>query len=236
MSGKTKKVRGTKQTLEFVEEEKKLHVKPIKCMNPRQKEFLNTISNSEISICVGPAGCGKTYLALWQGLKYLEKNQFDGITLVKSVTPLPGEDVGYLPGTSQEKLEPFILSYTGNIDKLVGEGMRKKLITEGKIKVQPLAYIRGINIDNQFVILDECQNLTMQVFKSIITRIGKNSKYVIMGDVDQIDLKNRKTSILQKALNIFKDDEKIGTVEFSADDCVRNPIIPHVLDKLKELE
>ena len=67
-------------------------------MNPRQKELLNTISNSEISICIGPAGCGKTYLALWQGLKYLEKNQFDGITLVKSVTPLPGEDLGFIPG------------------------------------------------------------------------------------------------------------------------------------------
>lgn len=234
--GKTKKVKGTKQSLEFIEDEKKLHVKQIKCMNQRQKEFLNSMNSSEISICVGPAGCGKTYLALWQGLKYLEKNQFDGITLVKSVTPLPGEDVGYLPGSVQEKLEPFILSYTGNIDKLIGEPMRKKLINDGKIKVQPLAYIRGINIDNQFVILDECQNLTMSVFKSIITRIGQNSKYVIMGDVDQIDLKNRKTSILQKVLNIFKNDEKIGTVEFTAEDCVRNPIIPHVLDKLKEIK
>lgn len=153
-------------------------------MNPRQKEFLNSINSSEISICVGPAGCGKTYLSLWQGLKYLEKNQFDGITLVKSVTPLPGEDVGFLPGEISQKMDPFIISYTGNIDKLIGEAMRKKLIAEGKIKVLPLAYVRGINIDNQFVILDECQNLTMQVFKSIITRIGKNSKYVIMGDVD----------------------------------------------------
>lgn len=234
--GRTKKVKNTKQQLEYVEEEKKLHVKQIKCMNLRQKEFLNSINASEISICVGPAGCGKTYLSLWQGLKYLEKNQYDGITLVKSVTPLPGEDVGYLPGEINQKLDPFIVSYTSNIDKIIGEPMRKKLFAEGKIKVQPLAYIRGINIDNQFVILDECQNLTMQVFKSIITRIGKNSKYVIMGDVDQIDLKNKKTSILQKVLNTFKNDEKIGTVEFSPNDCVRNPIIPHILDKLKEIE
>lgn len=104
-------------------------------MNPRQKEFLNSINSSEISICVGPAGCGKTYLSLWQGLKYLEKNQFDGITLVKSVTPLPGEDIGFIPGSVNEKLDPFIVSYTGNIDKLIGEPMRKKLIAEGKIKV-----------------------------------------------------------------------------------------------------
>ena len=234
--GKSKKVQGTKQTLEYVEEEKKLHVKQIKCMNPRQKEFLHSIDSSEISICIGPAGCGKTYLTIWQGLKYLEKNQVEGITLVKSVTPLPGEDLGFLPGEVNQKLDPFMNSYFYAIDKLVGEPMRKKLLSEGKIKVLPLAYIRGINIDNQYVILDECQNLTMQVFKSIITRIGKNSKYVIMGDVDQIDLKNRKTSILQKALNIFKEDEQVGTVEFQAEDCVRNPIIPHILDKLKEIE
>ena len=233
---KSKKVKGTKQTLEFVETPEKLHVKQIKCKNQRQKEFLNTIDSHEVTICTGIAGCGKTYLAAYKALKMLEKNQIEKIVLVKSVTTLPDEEVGFLPGDIHEKLDPFMISFYGNIDKIIGEDQRKRLIKEGKIQIQPLAFIRGINIDNAIVILDECQNLTINTFKSIITRIGQDSKYIIMGDIEQIDIKRKDKSVLSKLIELFRDSESVGTVSFTDEDCVRNPIIPYLLDKIKTIE
>ena len=234
--GKTKKVKGTKQTLEYVEQVEKLHVKTIKCKNARQKEFLKTIEDKEVTICNGLAGSGKTYVALYSALKALEKGKYDKIVLVKSVTTLDQEDVGFLPGDIAQKMDPFMYSYYGNIDKIIGEEWRKRLVKEGKIQIQPLAYIRGINIDNAICIIDECQNLYLDAFKSIITRIGENSKYIILGDCQQIDRKHKKSSILEKIISIFQDSEYVGTVEFQPEDCVRNPIIPRILDKLKLIE
>lgn len=234
--GKTKKVKGTKQTLEYIEQPEKLHVKTIKCKNTRQKEFLKTIEDKEVTICNGLAGSGKTYVALYYALKALEKGQYDKVVLVKSVTTLDQEDVGFLPGDIAQKMDPFMYSYYGNIDKIIGEEWRKRLVKEGKIQIQPLAYIRGINIDNAVCIIDECQNLYLDAFKSIITRIGENSKYIILGDCQQIDRRHKKASILEKILDLFKDSDYVGTVEFQPEDCVRNPIIPKILDKLKLIE
>lgn len=236
MRGKSKKKKGTKQTLEYVEEPKKFHVKHIKCKNEKQKEFLQSIESHEVTICTGIAGCGKTYLATYAALKALEKGEFEKIVLVKSVTTIPDEEVGFLPGDIHEKLDPFMISFYGNIDKIIGEDERKRLISEKKIQIQPLAFIRGINIDNSIVILDECQNLNTQTFKSIITRIGSDSKYIIMGDTEQIDMKHRSQSVLSKLVELFHDSEKIGTITFTDGDCVRNPIIPYLLDKIKTIE
>lgn len=236
MGGKSKKVKGTKQTLEYVEESEKLHVKSLKCMNQRQKEFVRSIEEKEITVCTGLAGSGKTYVSVATALKMLEKNQIKQIVLVKSVTPLPEEELGILPGDVYDKMAPFTVSFFGNIDKIIGPEMRKKLVGENKIVIQPLAYIRGINIDEACVIVDEAQNLSISVFKSIITRIGKDSKYIIMGDTEQIDMKHREKSVLSKLTKLFADDPVVGIVEFQPEDCVRNPIIPHLLEKIKEIE
>lgn len=236
MSGKSKKVKGTKQTFEFVEKQKKFHVKQIKCLNSKQKEFVKSIENKEITFCSGPAGSGKTFMALWTALKLLEKNQFEQIILAKSVTSIPGEEIGILPGDIYEKMDPFLISFFGNIDKLIGEEERKRLIKENKIKIQPLMYIRGINIDKSIVILDEAQNINLSVFKTIITRIGSDSKYIICGDVEQIDLKKKSESSLAKLMELFQNDDLIGVVQFNNEDCERNPIIPHLLDKIKTIE
>ena len=236
MAGKSKKVKGTKQTLEYIEEPKKLHVKTIKCKNAKQKEFLRTIEDKEVTICTGIAGSGKTFMACYQALKMLEKNQIEKIVLVKSVTTIPDEEVGFLPGDIHDKLDPFMISFYGNIDKIIGEEWRKQLVGEGKIQIQPLAFIRGINIDNAVVILDECQNLTINTFKSIITRIGTGSKYIIMGDTEQIDIKRKSQSVLSKIMELFKSDDVVGTIQFTDEECVRNPIIPHLLERIKELE
>ena len=135
MAGKSKKVKGTKQTLEYIEEPKKLHVKTIKCKNAKQKEFLRTIEDKEGTICTGIAGSGKTFMACYQALKMLEKNQIEKIVLVKSVTTIPDEEVGFLPGDIHDKLDPFMISFYGNIDKIIGEDWRKQLVGEGKIQI-----------------------------------------------------------------------------------------------------
>lgn len=153
--GKSKKVFGTKQTLEFVEEEKKFHVKQIKCLNSRQKEFLKSIESHEVTICSGTPGSGKTFLSLYAFLKMLEKNQIEQILLVKSVTQIPHEEIGFLKGSLEEKMDPIMQSYFHNIDKLIGEEQRKNLISKGKIKIVPLAFIRGCQYDNAGLIMDE---------------------------------------------------------------------------------
>ena len=128
---------------------------PDKNLTGKVNEFVKSIENKEITFCSGPAGSGKTFMALWTALKLLEKNQFEQIILAKSVTSIPGEEIGILPGDIYEKMDPFLISFFGNIDKLIGEEERKRLIKENKIKIQPLMYIRGINIDKSIVILDE---------------------------------------------------------------------------------
>ena len=233
----SKKVKGTKQT--FVQEEikksKSIWIKPIKCLNERQKEFQNSIREKEVTICTGLAGSGKTFLALYNALKLLEQG-YKKIILVKSVLTVEDEELGFLPGDISQKMQPFIMSYTGNLNKLIGEKETEQLFKDKVVEVLPLAYIRGINIDESIVLLDECQNLTINTFKSIITRIGSNSKYIIMGDTEQIDMKDKKQSALVKVMDLFEDSDLIGTVKFTDEDCVRNPIIPYLLDKIKTLE
>lgn len=232
-----KKVKGTKKT--FIQEEikktKSIWVKPVKCLNERQKEFQNSIKDKEITICTGLSGSGKTFVALYNALKLLEQG-YKKIVLVKSVTTVPEEELGYLPGDASMKMAPFIMSYTGNLNKLVGEKECEQLFKDKVIEVLPLAYIRGINIDESVVLIDECQNLNINTFKSIITRIGTNSKYIIMGDTEQIDMKEKNKSALVKVMELFKDSDQVGTVRFTDDDCVRNPIIPYLLEKIKEIE
>lgn len=240
---KSKKVKGTRQQFskedEIVEMKgrrprtEQMDIRKIDYLNERQEQFAESIKGKEVTISLGLAGSGKTYIALHTALSLLG-NTYKKIVLVKSVTTLPDEEVGFLPGTIENKLEPFIMSYTGNIKKLVGDRQTEELFKNGIIEVLPLAYIRGLSIDNSIVILDETQNLTDSTFKSIITRIGSNSKYIIMGDTEQVDRKDKSSSCLRKMYEIFKESSKIGCVEFVKGDCVRNPIIEEILEKLKE--
>ena len=237
MSGKSKKVKGTKQTLEYVEKEEKLHVKPLKCKTAKQKEMIKTMQDNEITIVVGPAGVGKGYCALSQAMKDIANGKFKKLVLVKPTVSLEDSEIGYLPGTIDQKMAPFLVSYTGNLAKILGsEEIVNTLMKQKVIEIQPLTYIRGITIDDSIVLCDEFQNVSLDTFKSMITRIGENSRYVVMGDVQQCDLKKKDKSCLQSILDLFKDSDFVGTVEFSEADCVRNPIIPKILDKLKTLE
>ena len=211
---------------------------PLKCRNAKQKHFLTEIRNHDITICDGIAGSGKTYIALYEGILSMLGKRFDKVILCKSVISTPNEDIGYIPGTIEDKMEPHIMSYKGNMVKMLKhEEDVERLFKEKKVEVLPLAYIRGDTLDRSFVIIEESQNITMNLFKSIITRIGDDSKMVFLGDIEQVDFdqeKKRKQSALQHIIDIFKNEDYIGYCHFNDDEVVRNPIIPKVIQKLRD--
>lgn len=226
------------QIPELMVDKNPISLLPLKCRNPKQKFFLSEIRNHDITICDGIAGSGKTYIALYEGLLGVLAKRFDKVILCKSVISTPNEDIGYIPGTIEEKMEPHIISYKGNMRKMLKhEDDVERLFKEKKVEILPLAYIRGVTLDRSYIIIDESQNITMDLFKSIITRIGDDSKMVFLGDIEQVDFnqeKKRKQSALQHIIDIFKDEDYIGYCHFNDDEVVRNPIIPKVIKKLRD--
>lgn len=209
----------------------------LKCKNPNQKTFINLISNNKITIAAGPAGTGKTYLACAQALKLLKTDpRFKKIILVKSVTVLEGEEVGFLKGDLKEKMYPFTVSFLDNFHKLIGEGLTQIMLDLGIIQVLPLAYIRGRSIDNAIIIVDEAQNITKKNMRSTLTRIGTDSIMIITGDTKQIDMKNHQMSSLELVVHLFADKPNIGVMEFEKKDIVRDPIVMLIEETFDEWE
>jgi phosphate starvation-inducible PhoH-like protein len=210
----------------------------VKCLNEKQKELKKAIEEKEIVISIGPAGTGKTYLSLLTALHLLKTEpRFRKIVMIKSLQTIKGEELGFLPGTLWEKMEPFMWSFTGNLNKILGDKfLTQQLLEKGIVEVAPIAYLRGNTLDNSVIVIDETQNMDFHTFKTIITRIGTNSKMIFLGDVEQIDRKLTKESCLAKVFSQFKGSEFVGTVEFVDSECVRNPIIPKILSVLDEIE
>jgi len=208
----------------------KIHI-DLKCKNEAQKNLIKLINDNTITICSGRAGTGKTFVVCAQALKLLKTEKFKKILLVKSVTELEGESVGYLKGSLEEKMFPHTLSFLDNFHKIIGEDNTKKMLEMGYIEVLPLAYIRGRSIDDAIIIVDEAQNITLGNMRSTLTRIGENSKMIITGDSKQIDIKNKRQSSLDITVEMFKDKEGIGTMYFSTSDIVRSPIVRMVEDE-----
>jgi phosphate starvation-inducible PhoH-like protein len=208
-----------------------------KFKNENQKKLTNLITENKITIAAGPAGTGKTYLACAHALKMLKTDQrFKKIILVKSVTVLEGEEVGFLKGDLKEKMFPFTISFLDNFHKLVGEEITQLMINLGYIEVLPLAYIRGRSIDNSIIIVDEAQNITQKNIRSTMTRIGYDTKMIITGDTKQIDMKNPKLSSLDLVVKLFENKDGIGTMAFSTEDIVRDPIVKLIEETFDEWE
>jgi phosphate starvation-inducible PhoH-like protein len=199
----------------------------LKCKNERQKQFVKLINAKDIVICAGPAGTGKTYIACAEALKLLAKqsHQYKKIIIVKSVTVLEGEEIGFLKGTMKEKMEPFMISFMDNFHKIIGKELTKSLEAQELIEIMPLAYIRGRSIDNTIIIVDEAQNISLKNMRSTMTRLGDNSKMIIVGDTRQIDIGKKEVSSLEKVVQYFNDVDEIGIMEFHREDIVRNPLI-----------
>lgn len=204
-----------------------------------QKKLVYAITNNEITIASGLPGTGKTFLACAEALKLVKdrKTPYQKIILVKSVTTLKDEEIGFLKGTMEEKMEPFMDSFLDNFHKIIGESNTVKLRNMGYIQIKPIAYVRGRSIDKSVIIIDEAQNVTLDNMRTLMTRIGDNSKIIILGDVKQKDIRNKKDSSLEVVIEKFKDKPGFGTVELrNEEDIVRNPIIKVIEDIFDQIE
>jgi len=200
---------------------------PLKHKTKNQKVFGDYIDENVITIANGPAGTGKTYIALVYALSELlnHNNLISKIKISKPVLTLPGEDMGFIPGELKDKFTPVAESFLLNLYKIIGYNNTKVLIENRIIEFQPLTYIRGINNDNSVVIIDECQNITLSNMRTMLTRIGDHCKYILMGDTNQVDLRNEKLSSLYQIIEILDDIKSIGIMHFTNDDIVRNELI-----------
>lgn len=207
--------------------------------NESQKELINSIKNNEITIVKGKPGSGKTYLAVTYALSLLQKKDtpYEKIYLVKSVQALKNEEMGFLKGSLQEKFFPFMMSYFVNIEKVIGKPNLNSLLENNIIEPFPLAYIRGCTLDNCLIISDESQNITPTNLKTLMSRIGENSKLIMLGDINQIDLKNKEESGYNNIIKMFKNVEGIGVVEMNPNDVsIRNPLIDIIEAKFDEFD
>jgi phosphate starvation-inducible PhoH-like protein len=209
----------------------------VQCKNESQKKLIKSIKENEITIVSGLSGTGKTFMACAEALRMLKNHEFKQIILVKSVTPLKGEETGFLPGDIKEKLEPFMISFIDNFEKIIGESSTAKLREMGLINIQPLTYVRGRSIDNALIIADECQNISIDNMKTLLTRIGDNSKMILLGDSKQKDIKNKKESSLEIVFKMFDGVENFGCVSINnTDHIVRNKIIKIIEEKFDQYE
>jgi phosphate starvation-inducible PhoH-like protein len=210
----------------------------LKCKNKKQKDFSNLITEKEIVIATGPAGVGKSYVAIARALELLQNtsNQYHKIVLINPAVEAD-EKLGYLPGTVREKLDPFVGSSIDIIDKIVGPSNRVKLEEEGILAVGALGFIRGKSIDNTILVMEEAQNMSPAQMKTLLTRIGYNSKFIISGDLDQSDrYSDFRKSGLYDAVQKHSNLDEIGSIEFFESEIVRNPIITKILDNYKKKE
>lgn len=208
----------------------------LKCKNQKQKEFIRTIDENEITICIGDSGVGKSYLSIAKALELLRDGK-NGYEKIYIITPIieSEESIGYLKGDLDMKTFPYLYSIYYLVDRIVGEETRKKLVENKVIEPLYMSYMRGINICDSVLIGDETQNLTIKGMKTLLTRIGYNTKFILSGDLNQIDrFKNPEESGLKYAYEKLQGIEGIGFVEFSKDDIVRNPIISPILDRFNE--
>jgi len=199
----------------------------VKCKTENQKALVNSIKENEVTICSGPAGTGKTFLACAEALKLIKRyTRYKKIIIVKSVTTLKNEEIGFLKGNLREKMEPFMFSFVHNFEKLVGQAITSRLRELKTIEEMPIAYMRGINLDKSIIIVDEAQNISTENMRTIMTRLGKDSKMIFLGDERQQDSKGHNG--LTFLMDHFQDMEEIGCVQFNKTDVVRNPLIAKI--------
>lgn len=198
-----------------------------------QKRYIDAIRNNDIVFGIGPAGTGKTYLAVAMAVSALASEEVRSIILTRPAVEA-GEKLGFLPGDMAQKVDPYLRPLTDAINDMLGQDKAQELIERSVIEVAPLAFMRGRTLNNAFVILDEAQNTTREQMKMFLTRIGFDSRAVITGDVTQIDLPGRSHSGLIEAEHILSDIHGIAVSHFSKSDVVRHPLVQKIIQAYEQ--
>lgn len=200
-----------------------------------QKEYYQALKKNDVVFGIGPAGTGKTYLAVIFAVAALKNNEVKKIILTRPAVEA-GENLGFLPGDLKEKVDPYLRPLYDALYDMLGVEQTERLIEKGVIEIAPLAYMRGRTLEDAYVILDEAQNTTDAQMKMFLTRLGMQSKMIITGDITQIDLPRGSMSGLKKAMSILKGVKGIRFVYMSALDVVRHPVVQRIIEKYEEDE
>ena len=203
--------------------------KPVRVKTLGQKQYIQSIRKNDIVFGVGPAGTGKTYLAVVMAVSALKSGKVNKIVLTRPAVEA-GESLGFLPGDLKEKVDPYLRPLYDALYDILGNEPTQRLIDRGIIEIAPLAYMRGRTLDDAFVILDEAQNTTEAQMKMFLTRLGFGSKMVVTGDQSQIDLPRKAKSGLVVALDILRDVEGIGFIMLDGSDVVRHPLVGKIVN------
>ncbi len=207
----------------------------IKAQSVNQRKMVDVIQHNDMLFAVGPAGTGKTYTAVALAVKSLKEKQVRRIILTRPAVET-GENLGFLPGDLKEKLDPYMQPLYDALRDMISHEKLESSIEKGIIQIAPLAFMRGRTLDDAFVILDEAQNTTHNQMKMFLTRMGKNSKFIITGDPGQIDLPRRQVSGLKEAILILKDTNGIEIVHLDENDVIRHRLVRKIINAYKSIE
>ena len=211
------------------------HGKPIRCRTDGQQRYIDTIRKHEMTIAVGPAGTGKTYLAVAMAVAALKNHEVEHIILTRPAVEA-GEKLGFLPGDMTQKIDPYLRPLYDALYEMLGGEACQRMVERGILEVAPLAFMRGRTLSNSFIILDEAQNTTTEQMKMFLTRFGMGSRCVVTGDITQIDLPRHQTSGLVQALEVLKDERAIGIIRLTGDDVVRQELVRRIIAAYERYE
>lgn len=203
--------------------------------NPKQADYINTLLTSELTIASGPAGTGKTYLAVAAAIMAFSSGRVDRIILTRPAVE-SGENLGFLPGDLQAKIDPYLRPLYDALNDMLGAEKVEKMLSRGTMEIVPLAYMRGRTLERAFIILDEAQNATVQQMKMFLTRLGEGSHAAVSGDVTQVDLPRGNPSGLLHAIGVLKKVKGIAFVHFQEKDVVRHPLVRRIVRAYERAE